>query len=50
VNFAKDNHISFAATNIPRRYAAMVSKGGFEALDTITEKEKNLDHTNAISI
>jgi len=40
VNFAKDNHIIFAATNIPRRYAAMVSKGGFEALDTITEKEK----------
>lgn len=41
VNFAKENHIVFAATNIPRRYAAMVSKGGFEVLDTISAKEKS---------
>ncbi|MEO7530081.1 MAG: ChaN family lipoprotein [Sediminibacterium sp.] len=40
VNFAKENHISFAATNVPRKYASIVSKGGFEALDTITAKEK----------
>jgi uncharacterized iron-regulated protein len=40
VNFAKANNIVFAATNIPRRYAAIVSKGGFEALDTISAKEK----------
>jgi len=40
VNFAKENKIVFAATNIPRRYAAMVSKGGFEVLDTISAKEK----------
>ncbi len=40
VNYAKENNIPFAATNIPRRYAAMVSKGGFEALDTISAKEK----------
>jgi uncharacterized iron-regulated protein len=40
VNFAKENNIVFAATNIPRRYAAIVSKGGFEALDTISAKEK----------
>jgi uncharacterized iron-regulated protein len=40
VNFAKENNIVFAATNIPRRYAAIVSKGGFEALDTISSKEK----------
>ncbi len=40
VNFAKENNIVFAATNIPRRYAAIVSKGGFEALDTIPAKEK----------
>ena len=32
--FAKENNIPFAATNIPRRYASVVSKGGFEALDT----------------
>ncbi len=41
VNFAKDNHLSFAATNIPRRYASMVAKGGFAALDTISTKEKS---------
>ena len=40
VNFAKENKIVFAATNIPRRYASMVSKGGFSALDTISAKEK----------
>ncbi len=40
VDFAKENNIVFAATNIPRRYAAMVSKGGFEVLDTISTKEK----------
>ena len=40
VNFAKENQIHFAATNVPRKYAAMVSKGGFEALDSISAKEK----------
>ncbi len=40
VNFAKENNIVFAASNVPRRYAAMVSKGGFEALDTLSVKEK----------
>lgn len=29
---ARDSGIRFIATNIPRRYAAMVNKGGFEAL------------------
>lgn len=40
VNFAKENNIAFAATNIPRRYASMVNKGGFEVLDTISDLEK----------
>ena len=40
VNFAKENKIVFAATNIPRRYASMVSKSGFQVLDTISAKEK----------
>ena len=40
VNFAKENKIVFAATNIPRRYASMVVKGGFQVLDTISAKEK----------
>lgn len=41
VDFAKENKNSFIATNIPRRYAAMVSKKGFEALQTLTEEEKS---------
>jgi uncharacterized iron-regulated protein len=40
VNFAKENNIAFAASNVPRRYASMVAKGGFGALDTISAKEK----------
>ena len=41
VDFAKENRLSFIATNIPRRYAAMVSKKGFEALETLTTEEKS---------
>lgn len=41
LNFARDSHLVFAATNIPRRYASMVSKGGFEVLDTLTAQEKS---------
>jgi uncharacterized iron-regulated protein len=35
LNFARDSSISFTATNIPRRYAAMVNKSGFEILNTL---------------
>ncbi len=38
LEFARKNKIPFKATNIPRRYASMVNKGGFEALDA-TDKE-----------
>lgn len=40
VDFAKENNFDFIATNIPRRYASMVSKKGFEALETLTPEEK----------
>lgn len=40
VNFAKEKQISFIATNIPRRYASLVSKKGFEALDSLSLMEK----------
>ncbi len=40
VNYAKENNIIFAATNIPRRYASLVSRGGFEALDTLPALQK----------
>lgn len=41
VDFAKENGIEFVATNIPRRYARMVHKGGFPALDTLSLEEKS---------
>jgi uncharacterized iron-regulated protein len=40
VDYAKEKKLSFAASNIPRRYASMVAKGGFEILDTLPAKEK----------
>jgi uncharacterized iron-regulated protein len=40
VNFAKEKNAAFIATNIPRRYASLVSKKGFEALDTLSAIEK----------
>lgn len=41
VDFAKANNLPFTATNVPRRYASMVYKGGFEALDTLSKLEKS---------
>lgn len=40
VDFAKDKIIPFIATNVPRRYASKVFKGGFEALDNLPTEEK----------
>lgn len=40
VKYAKEKKYPFIATNIPRRYASMVSKGGFEVLDTLSAAEK----------
>jgi uncharacterized iron-regulated protein len=40
VNFAKEKNFPFVASNIPRRYASLVSKKGFAALDTIPASEK----------
>lgn len=40
VEFAKTHQIPFIATNIPRRYASMVHKGGFEALDKLSDEAK----------
>lgn len=41
VDFAKEKNFPFIATNIPRRYASKVYKGGFEALDALTPEEKS---------
>ena len=40
VDFAKNNSLQFIATNVPRRYASMVYKEGFEALDSLPSEEK----------
>lgn len=40
VDFASKNGIDFWATNIPRRFASLVYKGGFEALDTLSTQQK----------
>lgn len=41
VEFAKKNGLPFIATNIPRRYASIVSKGGFEVLDSLSPEAKS---------
>jgi len=40
LEFAKTNNIHFVATNIPRRYASIVAKKGFEGLDNLTPEAK----------
>ncbi|HSC52836.1 MAG TPA: ChaN family lipoprotein [Phnomibacter sp.] len=40
VKYAKEKNYAFIATNIPRRYASMVAKGGLEVLDTLSALEK----------
>jgi uncharacterized iron-regulated protein len=40
VDIAKTNRIQFVATNVPRRYAAVVSKKGFEGLDSLSSEAK----------
>jgi uncharacterized iron-regulated protein len=39
LNFAKENGLKFVASDIPRRYAAVVASGGFEALQKISPDE-----------
>ena len=41
VDYAIENNLSVVATNIPRRYANMVSREGFEVLKQLSEKAKS---------
>ena len=41
VEFAKDKQLMFVATNIPRRYASLVSKKGLSSLDSLSEDAKH---------
>lgn len=40
VNLAKERGWPFIATNIPRRFASMVSQEGWSALDSLSDQEK----------
>jgi uncharacterized iron-regulated protein len=40
LDFAAENKIAFIATNIPRRYASIVFKGGFEAINDLSDEAK----------
>jgi uncharacterized iron-regulated protein len=40
MEFARKKSLPFIATNIPRRYASMVSKKGLEVLDSLSAKAK----------
>jgi uncharacterized iron-regulated protein len=41
LDFAREKRISFVATNIPRKFASAVFRGGFEALDTLSALQKS---------
>ena len=41
LDFAKENKLPFIATNVPRRYANLVFRRGFESLDSLTNEAKN---------
>lgn len=40
IDYAKNHHLKFIATNIPRRYASLVYHKGFAGLDTLSDLEK----------
>lgn len=40
VQLARDNKLKVIATNVPRRYAAMVNKNGLESLEKLSEEAK----------
>ncbi len=40
LEFARDSNLRFIATNIPRRYASLVNRQGFEGLDSLDAEAK----------
>jgi len=42
LQFARDSNLIFVPSNIPRRYAAIVNREGFEGLDSLSSEAKNL--------
>jgi uncharacterized iron-regulated protein len=41
VEFAKEKKFNFIATNIPRKFASLVYKSGFQALDSLSSEQKS---------
>lgn len=41
LEFAHDSGLNFIATNIPRRYASLVNRNGFEVLDSLSVEAKS---------
>jgi len=41
LDFAKDNGLKYIATNVPRRYASVVHKKGFEGIDELSDEAKS---------
>lgn len=50
LDFAKEKGLQFVATNIPRRYAQMVAKGGLDTLNGLPDNEKALIATLPIKV
>ena len=44
VDFARDSGLVFVADNIPRRYASLVAKKGFEGLEPLSDEAKAYVH------
>jgi uncharacterized iron-regulated protein len=42
INFAKDKNLKVIASNVPRRYAALVAKEGVISLEKLSKEAKNL--------
>ncbi len=41
LEFARENNLQFIATNIPRRYASVVHKKGFQGLESLSVEARN---------
>ncbi len=42
LDFAREKGLTFVATNVPRRYAALVNQKGFEGLDSLNAAQRGL--------
>ena len=50
VEFAKENKLYFVASNIPRRYASLINKKGFEGIDELSKEAKTYISPNLVKL